>query len=894
MVTGDRRGWLFPDVPPHVDPADEDGRRQLVEADHPDLAAAIAGDLDEVEVDGEPMNPRLHLLLHQLVANQIWHDDPPEMWQAARRLAAAGYDRHEVLHMLASVLAGEVWEVMRHEKPFDRERLREGLAALPDSWEEERMALDPGPPAGTTLTHRLSPEEAAGGFVCWSPDLQPLGPLIDWDGRLPLVGGGHADQTWDDGGRCLAGTPGWLGPARAGDLVGFRVTAGAVEVVGPAGLRPQAPGSWCDLLADVFDAANEGDGMPVTVAELVNGVLERLPGPPLTLPPAGELLEGCGYEVRDDYAAPQGADWDAFERLQAAVRAGGAHGLSIGDTHALAAICQLYRLFAAGRLDADGPADAELWAEVAGVITDPDAGPAFLDVVLGEGGPALPEAAAGVEPFLAAAERHAGRRHGPGLAWARSLVARRAGDHDRAEAALRAALAGDPGHAEALWDAAWYASDRGDARRAMALLARLAEEGDDDAEDRMGSLRRFANPPTPLAGRNDPCPCGSGRKHKHCCLGLPRHSPLPDRVGWVWEKLDWFLRVGGFEDDVEEVLDMLGNEPMDELLAVSLVLFQDGAVDEFLLQRGPLLPDDERNLVAQWALRERSVHEVAEVRRGEGFTLRDVRTGDVHEVRERRGSTQVVPGDLICAHVVPDGHTNQLVGGLIVVPLWLRDPLMSVLDAEPTALELAALIARSAAPPELFNTEGEAMVLCETRYRLPDPSALAGLDRVLDADGEGTWTESVEVDGRTWLRGSVTLSGEELVVGTNSRERSRRLRATVEAAVPGLRVVSEEETPAADVMSRRDRSAAGPGAGPALAPVPPEAADMLAAFMREQEERWVDEPVPALAGLTPRQAAADPTRRQQLEALLHDFDRQRPPPGAATFDTARLRSLLGL
>ncbi|HVL28927.1 MAG TPA: SEC-C metal-binding domain-containing protein, partial [Acidimicrobiales bacterium] len=523
------------------------------------------------------------------------------------------------------------------------------------------------------------------------------------------------------------------------------------------------------------------------------------------LPPAGELLERCGYEVRDDFAAPHGTDWDAFGRIQAAARAGRAHGLDVGDTHALAAICEFYRLFAMGRLDAHEPGDAELWAEVAGVVTDRDAGPAFLDVVLGEGGLAALEAAAVVESFLAVAERHAGRRWGAGLAWARSLVARRAGDHDRAEAALRAVLASDPNHEEGLWHAAWYASDRGDARRAMALLARLAEEGDDEAEERMGSLRRFAIPPTPLAGRNDPCPCGSGRKHKHCCLGLPRHPPLPDRVGWVWEKLDWFLRAGGFEDDVEEVLHMLGSEPMDELLAVSLVLFQDGAVDEFLLQRGPLLPDDERNLVTQWALRERSVHEVVEVRRGEGFTLRDVRTGDVEEVRERRGSTQVVPGDLICAHVVPDGHTNQLVGGLIVVPLWLRDPLMSVLDAEPTALELAALIARSAAPPELFNTEGEAMVLCETRYRVPDPSALAGLDRVLDADGEGTWTESVEVDGKTWLRGSVTLSGDELVVASNSRERSRRLRATVEAAVPGLRVVSEEETPAAEVMARRDR-----------------------------------------------------------------------------------------
>ncbi|MFQ5829791.1 MAG: SEC-C metal-binding domain-containing protein [Candidatus Methylomirabilia bacterium] len=26
-------------------------------------------------------------------------------------------------------------------------------------------------------------------------------------------------------------------------------------------------------------------------------------------------------------------------------------------------------------------------------------------------------------------------------------------------------------------------------------------------------------------GRNDPCPCGSGRKHKKCCLGKLARSP---------------------------------------------------------------------------------------------------------------------------------------------------------------------------------------------------------------------------------------------------------------------------------------------------------------------------------------------------------------------------------
>lgn len=33
----------------------------------------------------------------------------------------------------------------------------------------------------------------------------------------------------------------------------------------------------------------------------------------------------------------------------------------------------------------------------------------------------------------------------------------------------------------------------------------------------------------PKVGRNDPCPCGSGRKFKHCCLNKP--TPSPGRLG---------------------------------------------------------------------------------------------------------------------------------------------------------------------------------------------------------------------------------------------------------------------------------------------------------------------------------------------------------------------------
>jgi hypothetical protein len=61
-----------------------------------------------------------------------------------------------------------------------------------------------------------------------------------------------------------------------------------------------------------------------------------------------------------------------------------------------------------------------------------------------------------------------------------------------------------------------------------------------------------------------------------------------------------------------------------------------------------LQPEDERWLAGQWLLVQRSVHEVASVRRGEGMTLQDVRTGDVHQVRVG-GSRQVKAASCIAA-----------------------------------------------------------------------------------------------------------------------------------------------------------------------------------------------------------------------------------------------------
>jgi len=120
-----------------LDPADEDERRTLIEAEHPEFRGAIEDDVPEIHTGGRVVSPNLHIAMHEIVANQLWADEPPEVWQTAQRLTAAGYDRHEVLHMLGSVVAGEVWRSLAGDA-HDIERMRSELDALPESWESRR------------------------------------------------------------------------------------------------------------------------------------------------------------------------------------------------------------------------------------------------------------------------------------------------------------------------------------------------------------------------------------------------------------------------------------------------------------------------------------------------------------------------------------------------------------------------------------------------------------------------------------------------------------------------------------------------------------------------------------------------------------------------------------
>jgi hypothetical protein len=138
---GDRRSWALPrahgiyqglDVE-FLSPGDEDERALLIEALHPEFAGALQGAKDVI-IGGETVNPRLHVAMHQVVANQLLADDPPQTWQTVQRLAGLGYDWHNIMHMIASLVTEDVYSALKERRQPDPAAYVRPLSELPGDW----------------------------------------------------------------------------------------------------------------------------------------------------------------------------------------------------------------------------------------------------------------------------------------------------------------------------------------------------------------------------------------------------------------------------------------------------------------------------------------------------------------------------------------------------------------------------------------------------------------------------------------------------------------------------------------------------------------------------------------------------------------------------------------
>lgn len=221
------------------------------------------------------------------------------------------------------------------------------------------------------------------------------------------------------------------------------------------------------------------------------------------------------------------------------------------------------------------------------------------------------------------------------------------------------------------------------------------------------------------------------------------------------------------------------------------------------------------------------------------------------------------------------------------------------LDAD----DVDAIVRRSPAEfvnyrtPDLIpmTTEGDPVVFVNARWRTPRARAARALDKagflLAEPDSDppaygwfGSREKLIAMKPDALPDGAVTIEGSPLgmpdvvSLGTFALDADeiryeglseRRLDwaiGIIEDLLPRAKLIDVTTKDVDDALAERDDR---PARSPQRTEAPPEAIAEVRAILTE---RWLSEPVPALDGLTPREAAASPASVPQLRALLRTLE----------------------
>ena len=491
-------------------------------------------------------------------------------------------------------------------------------------------------------------------------------------------------------------------------------------------------------------------------------------------------------------------------------------------------------------------------------------------------------------------------------------------------------------------------------------------------------------------GRNDDCPCGSGKKYKRCCLaraedveaGRARVRQMEGRIvhalfEWIGETFDSELLTSAWLDFLPEgSTEELDGHPEREGAFIPWFLFnwtpdielvdeddtassgdaRDASPDAehsppplavlFAATKLDELDQPQLDFLREACSRPFGFHQILSVEAGRSLALKDLLTGEELVVQELTASQAVRRGEILYARTITLEGVS-VIFGCAVQPLPpryaahlldLRDALLEIhgklaiedlhaLDGQVRRVywnHVESLL--NPKLPTLSNTDGDLFEPTTLRFALdatPEDAVRAlaplaigesaqNLLEAADRDAAGSithaeipWLKRGNRQHREWsntVLGTLTIEPARIGAEVNSQKRAKKLRKEIEKRLAGrVRFESQTTKSVEELQAERARmDAAAPRALPeqtekqrALEALP-EVQSLLVKQREEHWRHWLDTPLPALRGETPRQAARS-KNRERLEVLLLDFEwdggRGHNPMSP---DVAKLRRQLGL
>jgi hypothetical protein len=366
------------------------------------------------------------------------------------------------------------------------------------------------------------------------------------------------------------------------------------------------------------------------------------------------------------------------------------------------------------------------------------------------------------------------------------------------------------------------------------------------------------------------------------------------------------------------------------------------AAQEYLDERRTDLGDLQIRYLEAALSRPLSFFVVTAVTPGHTVDMRDVLTGRTCRVLERSASNTLVPSALMLARVLSVDDVSIMLGaGAWMIPPVFHNPIITFRDScvrggtlldERTARTLHVDVVRhyrdivdelmDPRMPTLVNTDGDpiAPTTVEFELRCTPREAFDRLaplaygyeaddlldDATMDRAGNVTavtvpWAVAGNKVHREWENtslGTIEIDGRLMTVSVNSEQRARKIRSLLAKRLGDAAVFTRQQVESIDALLEKEkghRPSRRELAQNEALQTRPEVREMMRAQSERHWTAWLDEKVPALGNLTPREAARTTSGRERLEALLAEFAwRAKTTPSEQRPDITALRATLRL
>jgi hypothetical protein len=367
------------------------------------------------------------------------------------------------------------------------------------------------------------------------------------------------------------------------------------------------------------------------------------------------------------------------------------------------------------------------------------------------------------------------------------------------------------------------------------------------------------------AGRNNPCPCGSGKKYKRCCL---QNQPISQERLWTRQReasddltrdmMRFAARKFGSQIDeawqdfnMSDLPDALVDRSSEDQIFMPYFLFhwdplspsgKRGALGNggvvlrrYMLERANRLTEMERMFLHQATTQPVSFHELLNNNPGVGMTLRDVMTGSEIQVVERSASGILRQGDIVYAQVwnltglailgccaplcIPPGRKADVIGLRKKLrkrvarqnrDLVAEDLIRYAEDVRGTYLSIRDSLY---APPQFCNTDGDPIEFhtltfhiesAEAAFQALAPLALTRTKDDLLEDAEFDHAGNLNAVTFDWLKkGNRKISTWDNTIMGTMRISANTLVAEVNSAKRAARIRAEIEKRLGDLATHR-------------------------------------------------------------------------------------------